>query len=65
MTHSKFVMYCPGQLKDLRKLGLTFDKETGSTEPLVWIKSSHGCLSLSMRDTLLTAMKLLHIQEGK
>jgi hypothetical protein len=65
MTRSKFAPYGPGQLKALRTLGLKCDKETGRTEPFVWMKSSHGRLSLGTRDARLAAMKLLGIREGQ
>jgi hypothetical protein len=65
MARCKFAPYAPGQLKALRTLGLRCDKETGCTEPFVWIPSSHGRLSLGTRAARLAAMQLLGIRQGE
>jgi hypothetical protein len=66
MPRPKFAPYGPGQLKALRTLGLTCDKETGRTEPFVWVKPGQAPrLMLATRTARLAAMRLLGIREGE
>ena len=66
MSRSKFARYGPGELKALRTLGLKCDKETGRTEPFVWVKPSHGPrLAVETRAARLAAMRLLGIRQGE
>ena len=66
MPRSKFAPYGPGEFKALRTLGLSCDKESGRTEPFVWVKSSSAPrLTLGTRAARLAAMQLLGIREGE
>ena len=66
MPRPKFAPYGPGQLKALRTLGLTCDKETGRTEPFVWVKALHAPrLTSDTRNARRAAMQLLRIREGE
>jgi hypothetical protein len=66
MPRPKFAPYGPGQLKALRTLGLTCDKETGRTEHFVWKKAGQAPrLSFDTRAARLAAMRLLGIREGE
>ena len=66
MPRSKFAPYGPGELKALRTLGLSCDKESGRTESFVWVKpSSAPRLTLGTRAARLAAMQLLRIREGE
>ena len=66
MARCKFAPYAPGQLKALRTLGLKCDKETGRTEPFVWVKPSLAPrLTLETRAARLAAMQLLGIRQGE
>lgn len=66
MPRAKFAPYGPGQLKALRTLGLTCDKETGRTEPFVWKKPGNAPrLTMCRRAARIAAMKLLNIREGE
>ena len=54
------------QRESLRTLGLRCDKETGRTEPFVWVKSSHAPrLTMGTRAARLAAMQLLGIRQGE
>lgn len=65
MPRCKFAPYEKGQLQALRTLGLTCDKKTGCTEPLVKKLCKHGRFSAGTRAARLKAMKLLGIREGQ
>lgn len=65
MPRPKFAPYGPGQLKALRTLGLTCDKETGRTQPFVKQPCKHGRLSPGTHAARRAAMKLLNIREGE
>ena len=66
MPRSKFAPYGPAQLKALRTLGLRCDKETGRTEPFVWVKPGQAPrLMLETRAARLAAMQLLGIRQGE
>jgi hypothetical protein len=66
MPRSKFAPYGPGELKALRTLGLSCDKESGRTEPFVWRKAGQAPrLMLATRAARLAAMQLLGIREGE
>ena len=66
MPRSKFVPYGPGQLKALRTLRLTCDKETGRTETFMGVKPRDAPrLSFDTRAARLAAMRLLGIREGE
>ena len=66
MPRSKFAPYSPGELKALRTLGLSCDKESGRTEPFVWRKAGQAPrLMLATRTARLAALQLLGIREGE
>ena len=66
MPRTAFAPYGPGELKALRTLGLSCDKESGRTEPFVWRKAGQAPrLMLATRTARLAALQLLGIREGE